>query len=190
MPLKARPQKRDLPEDGHLDLLIGNRSCGSEPKEYTPSVPEGGVGRSTRRGRTLRRNLARPRTSHSPGGYVPYLNAERDKPTTVQTINGITVGPGRRGVREADREECASEPRSGRYDDVADEEMAIDPDVLPPDAEPISDGGDWEPSSGEDRALTVGVEAAIPPDKHGAILGGSGHHYQDRGAAVSAISHS
>ncbi len=184
--VKGPTAEADLPEDGHLDLPEVTAPVGPN-EEYTPSVPEGGVGEV---------NPPGPDVTPEPGAtpditqswwYVPYLNAERDKPTTVQTINGITVGPGRLGVREADREECASEPRSGRYDDVADEEMAIDLDVLPPDAEPISDGGDWGAVFCEDRALTVGVEVAIPPDKHGAILGGSVIITKYRGAAVSAI---
>ena len=119
--------------------------------------------------------------------YVPYLNAERDEPTTVQTINGITVGPGRLGVREDEREECETETRTGTYDEVADPEMVIYLSILPPSAEVISDGAEWVAVFCEERTLVVGIDVALSPDGEGPILGGTVIIAKYRGGAESAI---
>jgi hypothetical protein len=158
-------------------------------EEYTPAgIPTGGVGGANPPGPDVTPEPgARPDTSLS-WWYVPYLNAERDKPTTVQTINGITVGPGRLGVRENERERCQAETRTGTFDEVQEPEMAIVLDAFPPGSKVISSGFEWAAIFCAERTLAAGADVSVPADRENGVLGGSVIIAKYRGAPVSSLS--
>lgn len=176
----------DRSDEQPLDLSEVTPPVGPN-EEYTPAgIPTGGVGQANPPGPDVTPEPgATPDTTQS-WWYVPYLNAERGQPATVQTISGITVGPGRLGVREDQREECASEIWAGTYDEVSDPQMAINLDALPAGSEVVSSGSEWAATFCDERTLSVGVEVSVPQSKD-VILGGNVIITKYRGAPVSTL---
>jgi hypothetical protein len=98
--------------------------------------------------------------TREPGWYIPYLNAERDKPRYDQTVNGIEVGP---TVEDPGTPDCEpGEPRPPTEEELAVASIAlIDPEFAPEGAI----RGLESSRACRDRLTRHRVEFEIPADE-------------------------
>lgn len=143
---------------------------GVEPTEG-PEGPYGGVGQE---------NPPPPEVTPEPGAtpdtalawwYVPYLNADRMRPVEVQSINGITFGPGLHGSEVACDGKLAWQPVP--VTDIADGRVSIRTAAFPATGEllepdPTFDG----PLFCDGDPVAAGARLDFEPGASEALLGG------------------